>query len=250
MLIESFIFLDKVGRKTEQHIWQQDVPNWQEFRERKSIPSFSSLRKGYYDRQLEKAEKALRHFDVDFFTQKFPASETWRLYETFQEDAVFLDIETSGWYGDITVIGLHDGEETKTMVRGFNFGKEMLKQELSKYKLLITFNGSSFDLPVLKRYFQFMPKLLHIDLRFVCRSIGLTGGLKAIERMVGMKRAEEIEHITGEDAVYLWNMWKISGEQKYLDLLVQYNEADCMNLKPLADFAVKELWKRIREQSF
>ena len=181
-----------------------------------------------------------------FFAEKFPFSQQWRLWNQFRDDAVFLDIETSGYYGDITVIGLYDGRETKTMVRGFNLNKEVFEKEMSKYKMVVTFNGASFDLPVINRYFRTKFNMPHIDLRFACSKVGLNGGLKAIERKIGIKRADEVSTIMGSDAVYLWNMWKTTGNRKHLDLLVQYNEEDIVNLKPLAEKVIPDLWKRTR----
>ena len=56
-----------------------------------------------------------------------------------------------------------------------------LSQELKKYKLIVTFNGSVFDLPLLKRHFSdIIPDIPHIDLRFLCAKLGLKGSLKDI----------------------------------------------------------------------
>lgn len=55
--------------------------------------------------------------------------------------------------------------------------------------------------------------------------------------------------MTGEDAAELWRTFRATGDEYYLDLLVKYNEEDIINLKPLADFAVKGLWDRIRTTS-
>jgi len=173
--------------------------------------------------------------------------QTWRLYNQFREDAVFLDIETSGFYGDITIIGMYDGQDTKTMVRGHNLDKELLKKALSQYKLIITFNGASFDLPVIRRYFgDVVPAIPHIDLRHVCSKLDLHGGLKKIEKTLGIRRAEEVEGITGEDAVYLWQQYKATGKQGYLETLVKYNEEDIVNLLPIADTTIARLWEQTR----
>jgi len=51
------------------------------------------------------------------------------------------------------------------------------------------------------------------------------------------------------EAVYLWHQFKSTGNKKYLDLLVKYNEEDIVNLKPLAEYAIPELWNKIRNVS-
>ncbi len=247
MLQQSFIFLDKIGLASEQRLWEQGIGDWNQFLDTKSVRSLSPLRKGFYDRQLTKAKHALAAEDTGFFSQSFPLSQTWRLYNEFRDDAVFLDIETSGYYGDITVIGLYDGHDTKTMVRGHNLDKILLRKILEQYKLLVTFNGASFDLPVIKRYFgNIIPNIPHIDLRHVCAKVGLTGGLKQIEKTMGIKRPDELDGVSGEDAVYLWQNYKATGKREYLELLVQYNEEDIINLLPIADKVINKLWTKTR----
>jgi len=247
MLKESFILLDRMGPASELKIWKSGVANWDAFRETKRVAGIAVLRKGFYDRQLDKAEAALRAEEVEHFASVLPPSQQWRLWEQFKDQAVFLDIETSGYYGDVTVVGLYDGLDTKTMVRGITFDKEVLKKELAQYKLLVTFNGRSFDVPVLKRYFsEVIPDIPHIDLRHVCAKIGLTGGLKVIEERLGITRPTSIAGLSGADAVFLWQQWKATGDHQYLEKLVQYNEEDIVNLKPLAEYAIPELWKQVR----
>ena len=115
--------------------------------------------------------------------------------------------------------------------------------------MIVTFNGSSFDLPVINRYYpNTIPQIAHMDLRHVLAKVGYTGGLKSIEKQLGIKRAEVVRDVNGSDAVYFWNMYKATGQERYLELLVKYNEEDVVNLKPLADFAVEELGKRVFDE--
>lgn len=235
MIRESFIFLDKISHKTEKNIWKQGIKNWNDFIAASKIKGISKKRKEKFNLQLLEARQRLLQDDTEYFASLFPSNEHWRLYQQFKDEAIFLDIE-----GNISVIGMFDGYETKTMVRGFNFDKKLLENEISKHKMVITFNGSSFDLPAIKRYFDFNFKIPHIDLRFVCQKIGLTGGLEQIERKIGVKRKEETfkDEI---DIAFLWRRWRMTGERKYLDLLVQYNEEDIVNLKPIAEYAVRKI---------
>ena len=69
------------------------------------------------------ARRALYNFDSTYFKNILPQSEYYRLYDFFKEDCVFLDIETTGLdskNNDITVIGLFDGINTKTMIKNIN----------------------------------------------------------------------------------------------------------------------------------
>ncbi len=244
MLRNTFLFLPKVGLTTEQNIWQQGVRDWNAFVEAKKIKGFSAVRKEAAHHKIHEFKTELWNENLKYLSKNIQRSEQWRLYDTFRDEAVFLDIETNGYYGNITVIGLYDGNETKTMIRGYNLDRSLLERELQKYKMIITFNGSSFDVPVIERFFGLRFHVPHVDLRHVCSRIGLKGGLKAIEKHLGIKRAEEVEGVSGSDAVYLWEQFKATKDTDYLNLLVKYNEEDVVNLKPLADYAVRELWKR------
>jgi len=246
MIESSFILLDKVSHITEKKIWDQNIHSWDDFINTTNIKGFSKPRKALYSLKLSQAKKNLKVNNIDFFTHNFPKNQHWRLFNRFKDEAVYLDIETNGFYGGITVIGLYDGHETKIMVRGKNLNKELLVNTLKQYKIVITFNGSSFDLPVINRYFNTNIQMPHIDLRHVCSKIGLTGGLKAIEKTLNIQRPEDLQTVEGSDAVYLWNMYTTTGDPKYLDTLVRYNEEDIINLKPLAEFAIKKLWKQTR----
>jgi len=241
MIRKSFIFLEKISSKTENNIWSDNIYSWDSFLKQEKIKGISRQRKSYYDRQIIKARNALYNFDSSFFTNRLPLSEIWRLYDFFRDEAVFLDIEASPHDGDITVVGLFDGFETKTYIKGVNLNQDVLKKELSRYKLLVTFNGLSFDIPMLKRKFNdIIPDVPHFDLRFACKRAGLEGGLKMIEKNLGIKRCKEAELMNSYDAVYLWNSWQ-KGYNEALDILIKYNEEDVINLKPIADFVYRRL---------
>ncbi|MBI5072667.1 ribonuclease H-like domain-containing protein [Candidatus Woesearchaeota archaeon] len=246
MLRNSFIFLDKVSHATEKKIWRQNIKTWEQFLEAKEIAGFGSSRKIFCDQQIKKAKEAAWNQDASMLKSLFPHAEHWRLYDYFKEDVCFLDIETSGYYGDITVVGIYDGKETKSMVKGKNLDPYLLAKLLREYKLLVTFNGASFDLPVINKYYpNTIPNIPHIDLRHPLAKLGFTGGLKQIEKELGIRRAKEVQGMHGGDAVTLWHLYKATGEEKYLERIVQYNEEDIINLKPLAEFVYEKMKEKI-----
>ncbi len=246
MLSQSFVLLPNVKHRTESKIWSQKIHSWDDFLAVQKVTGLSNARKETFDWKLQEAKQRLRDEDAVFFSQKIPFSDQWRLYNEFKDEAVYLDIETNGYYSGITVIGMSDGVDAKTFVRGFNLDRSLILKELEKYKMIVTFNGASFDLPVIERYFNIKPNIPHVDLRFVCQKVGYTGGLKSIEKQLGIKRRAEVEGISGEDAVYLWEMWKSTGDRDYLNKLVMYNEEDILNLRPLAEKMIPELWLKVR----
>jgi uncharacterized protein len=242
MIRKSFIILERVGRRLEENLWSQGIHTWKDFLERERISGISARVKPYHDRKILEAQKALYTFDSRYFKDKL--ADTWRLYRFFHDDAVFLDIETSGLghQSYVTVVGLYDGLSTKSMIRGINLDPAALKEELSRYKVIITFNGALFDLPFLnRRYPGVIPEIPHIDLRPVCAKVGLSGGLKSIERQLGIKRRQLVENLSGGDALLLWRRYLATGDDHYLNLLVEYNEEDCINLRTLADHAIGKL---------
>lgn len=247
MIRNSFIFLRKVKEQMERNFWKAGLHTWSDFRDAKSVPGISQQKKLYYDVQLEKAERNLEVENMAYFAEQFPPVYHWRLYQHFRDEAVFLDIETGSRSNNVTVIGLSDGVDTKIMLKGHNMQREILLEELEKHKLLVTFNGGSFDIPVLQKYFGLKLDMPHIDLRHVCAKVGLNGGLKEIEKTLGINRPEELECLRGHSAVELWKMWCVTHDERFLNLLIKYNEEDILNLKPIADHAINELWKRTRD---
>jgi len=112
---------------------------------------------------------------------------------------------------------------------------------VQKHKLLVTYKGAGFDLRFIEEEFSGIGlDQIHIDLRFPLYRVGLKGGLKAIERTVGISRAEETQGLDGFDAVRLWKEYE-AGKQESLDLLVAYNREDIVNLEALMRIAYSTL---------
>jgi uncharacterized protein YprB with RNaseH-like and TPR domain len=102
--------------------------------------------------------------------------------------------------------------------------------------LLVTFNGASFDLPLLLASIQGLPlDQPHIDLCLLGRQLGYRGGLKAIELQLGIQRRADLCGMSGADAGHLWNRWRHRRDEEAKERLLAYNEADCVNLQALAD---------------
>ena len=165
-----------------------------------------------------------------------------------ESNVTYLDIETDGLRHDskVTVVGVHRNGKTRTLVSGIDLDSDSLGRALEGTKLLVTFNGRSFDIPLLDFNFPFVvPRVPHFDLRHGCARIGLRGGLKKVERDVGIGRPKEVDYVTGEEAAYLWKLWERKGNQNALNLLRRYNEEDTRNLEPLARYAYERLRSRL-----
>ena len=209
MIRNSFIFLEKVGKNREQQWWRGGIKDWADFLRREKVEGVSFQKKQYYDQQLKAAQELLLKEDESFFGKK----ETWRLYDYFREETGFLDIEVDS-YGKVMVVGISNYYQTNVFVRGANLEAQLLRKELSKYKLMVTFNGSSFDLPKLRRQCKLEVVIPHIDLKPLCLHLGLRGGLKEVERILALKRPA---HLYG-NPVELWKAFHASGDREYLEL--------------------------------
>ncbi|MBF0329058.1 MAG: ribonuclease H-like domain-containing protein [Nitrospirae bacterium] len=245
MIRNTFSMLNGIGEKLERRIWQSGILTWKDFCECNEIEGISADRKHAYDDQLLKASEALGSRNAEYFAAMMKRREHWRLYELFKEEIVCLDIETNGYQhnsgGYVTVVGLYDGHECKTFVRGENLTTENLNRALYGYKCLITFYGSGFDVPFLQRSFPgVLFDIPHFDLCYAARRLKIEGGLKKLEVMFGIDRDENTRGMNGYDAVRLWEEVK-RGNLAAKELLLKYNKEDTMNLFRLAEILYEKL---------
>jgi uncharacterized protein YprB with RNaseH-like and TPR domain len=234
MLQRTFIHLPGVGHRTEAHLWRQGLQTWEDLLHAARVHGLSRERVRRLQGDLQ---ESLDHLaDPAYFAPRLPAGEHWRLFRHFRPRAGYLDIETTGtfWPGLlVTVVGLYDGVTMRQFVQGQNL-KEF-PQALAEFDLLVTFNGTQFDLPVLKAYF---PELslppMHVDLRFLLARLGFKGGLKKIEPRFGIRRPDAVNGMDGYMAVILWERYQ-RGDRTALDLLLRYNREDVVNLEVLME---------------
>ncbi len=237
MLENSFIHLPSIGQGKEKDLWSSGITTWDQFLDaHKNNPKMEP-----HSLEIFNSKSALHEYDASYFARSLPRNELWRAWSNFKEKSVFLDIETTGLRprpNSVTVVGLYDGSESRVFVQGKNL--DGLHDALLPYKCVITFNGTSFDLPFLQKVLGDLPiPSLHIDLRGVLGSLGYRGGLKAIEKTLGLERNDDLAGLSGKDAVRLWRKYQ-KGDELALDKLIRYNIADIENLKFLMEFSYKK----------
>jgi len=234
MLRHTFLHVPGVGLKTELKFWERGIYCWENYLEN---PGRLGLGRGTQlnlDTFIESSLKAVKCGDALFFEHLLPKREIWRIYPEFKDRSVFLDIETTGLGGQgdyITMIGLFNGRQIKTFVRGQNL--EDFAAELKNYSVIVTYNGKCFDLPFIKSEFKDLRfTQAHIDLRYFLYRLGYSGGLKRVEANVGIRREKGLEDIDGYLATVLWQKY-LQGDERALQALIRYNIEDVVNLKRL-----------------
>jgi uncharacterized protein YprB with RNaseH-like and TPR domain len=146
----------------------------------------------------------------------------------------YLDIETSYEHA-ITVIGVYIPERGTRQLVGGEISDVTTAGLVENATRLYTFNGDRFDLPVIHR--QLRVDLREIvpthDLMYDCWAKSLYGGLKAVERKLGIRRT--FPEVNGMMAPSLWRRYETLGDRDALTLLLAYNREDVENLEILRD---------------
>jgi len=151
----------------------------------------------------------------------------------------YLDIETTGFSRydcDLTVIGvaLEKGRKCRVV--------QLIEDDLSEKDLLkalrgvdeiYSYNGSRFDLPFIETKIGVDLKgcFYHTDLMYDCWRQDLYGGLKAVEKQLGINR--RLKDVDGYMAVQLWWDYFNNNNEQALEILLEYNEEDVVNLRVL-----------------
>ncbi len=148
-----------------------------------------------------------------------------------------MDIETTGLIpgrDHITTAVLFDGETIRYYVEGKNLSDFV--PDMRQYEVLVTYNGKCFDIPFIEKQFGVTVDHFQLDLRYILRRLGYSGGLKSCERQIGLDRGD-LDGVDGYFAVLLWNEYIARNSEKALETLLAYNIEDVVNLEKLMVFA-------------
>jgi len=232
MLKNTFIHTPGIGMKSEQKIWSSGIYSWNDLL-KGDLAFFTPTKRDILRRSIEESHEQLSKLNPEFFGTRIPSNQHWRIFPEFKESTAYLDIETTGLeslINKITTIALYDGSSIFTYIKGENL--DQFKEDIQKYKVLVTYNGKCFDVPFLKSFFGIELNQVHIDLRYVLRSLGYTGGLKGCEKRVGIDRGN-LEGVDGYFAVLLWDDYQRNKNVKALETLLAYNIHDVVSLETL-----------------
>ncbi|MFA5527851.1 MAG: ribonuclease H-like domain-containing protein [Peptostreptococcales bacterium] len=160
----------------------------------------------------------------------------------------FLDIETTGLnssFNKVFLIGIltvHENEfiETQFFADSKEEEKRILKEAalfLSDIDLLITYNGSTFDIPFLNKRFDYygieyrIPRHISFDLYQIIRKYGYNlfpdYKLKTIENYLGIERKDTL---SGKECILLYQEYLKSANPAYKKNILLHNREDVYNL--------------------
>jgi len=255
MILSTFCHIKGIGLRLESRLWKAGIKDWEAALRKDNLPVLQRILGRFPAESFQKEiETSFHHYNTKNFKalgESLQAGELWRLLDDFLPEALFLDIETGTDETDnqnITVLGTYKAAEGyRCFVYGQN--REEFPIFFESHQLIVTFNGTRFDLPAIKATFPgISDPQLHVDLFHISRRAGLKGSLKKLEKLFGIVREEEIDGLNGYDAVKLWSAWFQEGDKKALELLIKYNRADTVNLKSLAESLVASLKKKLHQK--
>lgn len=141
----------------------------------------------------------------------------------------YLDIETS-FSGKITVLGMYRPSKGVLQLVADEVSPESLLDFLDGSHTICTYNGSRFDLPVIRNNLgiDLTEDFRSHDLMLDCWSQNLYGGLKAVEKQLGIAR--NLQEVDGYQALVLWQRYIESDDSEALETLLEYNKEDVLNL--------------------
>jgi uncharacterized protein YprB with RNaseH-like and TPR domain/predicted nuclease with RNAse H fold/dephospho-CoA kinase len=225
----TFLHLTGVGPKRERALWSAGCFTWGDLLGAKRRLPFATD-----STEVKASQKALAASEADWFAKRLPRHEHWRVAASFPDETMFLDIETTGlsrYYHEVTLIGWGIGRRYGVLLAGDDPNDFL--EDLAKAKAVITFNGSSFDLPFIR---QILPEAefprAHIDLRHAGRRHGLVGPQKQIETGLGYSRPKSVQGLDGSFAPDLWRLYQ-RGDLRSLRKLVSYNHSDLDGMRAI-----------------
>jgi uncharacterized protein len=248
MLINTFCHVPGIGLQTERSLWSAGIHTWGALMECASGAFPLSARREKTIRPfIHRSRLHLQQGDARFFAELLPAEQHWRLFREFRSSVAYLDIETTGTGppdDHITAIALYDGQTVRSYIHGRDLDR--FERDLDRYGVIVSYNGKCFDVPFIRQNLRIPVDQVHIDLRYVLKSLGYGGGLKACERKLGIGRGD-LDGVDGYFAVLLWDDYARNGNERALHTLLAYNALDVVNLERLMVIAYN---MKLRETPF
>ncbi len=236
LLYYTQIHLKGISESAEQKNWIKGVLNLKSLYDK----NYCQIKFFEEENPIIRSIDELKKGNLSNFIQNLDKSQYYRIAFSFPERVMFLDIETTGLskvYSYITLIGWYIDGKYKHHLYGNDLNEFI--EDLKNIDVIVTFNGSIFDLPFLKSQYvklkEFLDEKAHIDLRFLMKKYDFSGGQKFIENQLGFKRPKTIENSDGKEAISLWYGF-LNNNNKCLEKLLYYNCYDILGMVFLLNY--------------
>ena len=228
MLKSTFCHIPGIGHATEKKLWEAGICNWQDL-----LDTPDCVRRVSAHEIINILESSLNALDSDprFFTRLlkamicggcFPISGKRRHTWTSRPPDL-------GRIRKLPRLPFMTAMTSELCER--NKPDDFL-DDIHSYQVLVSYNGVSFDIPFIERFFSTTLNQAQIDLRFILARLGCKGGLKGCERQFGINRGV-LDGVDGSFAVTLWHHYQRYNDQAALETLLAYNVEDTVNLERL-----------------
>lgn len=236
ILENSFLHINTLGTTKENQLWSGGYLTHADYLSCSKVDKESFIFKEVY-----KSSKNLNEINPKYFYDGLPSNQQWRIYGDFVNEAAFIDIETTGLsadYDKITTVVIHSVKGTFSFINGFNLDE--LPNVLKQFKVLVSYNGKSFDIPFIRKYMNIKLDLPHLDLRHILTSLGYSGGLKSCETQLDLPKRIGLKDVDGFMAVMLWDYYRKTKNESALETLLAYNFEDAVRLEWLMNEAFNQ----------
>jgi uncharacterized protein len=243
MIKNTFQVFKGITQRKEKELWNTGIKTWDDFLQKDKIKGISYESKYQLELQIKKCSLKLKENDDSFFLNLLPIKLHYRYYPMIKNELLFVDIESYGHKrrNEITIIGIGNGEDIN-LIRGDKTDSSQIKKIFQNNKGIVTYNGRSYDIPILKKRYNidFSNKFI-IDLKHLMNELGYKGGLKVIEEELKIER--KLSHkIMNGDPINLWKAYKATEDSHFIELLAEYVEADVRSLPILLDYAYNKYY--------
>ncbi|UYP48180.1 hypothetical protein NEF87_004465 [Candidatus Lokiarchaeum ossiferum] len=244
MIESTFQHIPNILRKGEIRLWNSGITTWQKLiNTSEKHPHFTRKMWQALKKECIECQQAWDQGNINYFLQHFPEEIHWRFFPNFVDQILYFDVEMTGLdiqNDKITTIVAFDGIKLHYFVRNKNLDE--FPRLLEKFTAIATFDGIRTDIPFLEKEFEIHFDKIHFDLFSLSRLVRLSGGLKQIERILGIQRNLP-EEMNGLMAIFLWNEYQATQDPQFLSTLLAYNAEDALHLQEILFLFYEKLRK-------
>jgi len=240
LLYSSLMHMPGISLEEENKYWKNGISNLSQLREDRYLKDalFDDTHPDPILQSIENISNGKIDEIITELKKKSGRSDFYRVAYSYPEDVMFLDIETTGLsrtYHYITLIGWIINGSYNYWIPGMD--DSVFLNTFKSAKMIVTFNGTKFDCPFLKKKFNDIEvtKKPNMDLMYLCKVFGLMHGQKKIEIQIGFDRPKEVAECDGKEAIVLWYKFLFGNDSALKDMII-YNFYDISGMMFILDY--------------